>query len=134
MNHLLNTKSNKHILHMIAYTAIVCIVILAIISIYITLDRINILENNVETYKELLLDKQLEHSIEILALKDNQEEQSILDASFNKRIEANHTSNNENLSRIVNNSIDIDNISYERFVIDIEEIWTEINYIKKVIK
>ena len=130
IKHILNTDSDKHIICMLLSVTFLSLIIILGIQI----DRIGNLEDNLDTYKNLFLQENHEQNLIIIDLQDLQEEQTILNTSFNGRIHSNFNGIQDNSDSILNNKIDIDQISREGLNTVIEEIIKDIERLERLIK
>ena len=125
--HLSNVDSDRHIRCML-----VSILFLSgVILLGIQLNRINGLSDDVESYKNLFLQEIHQQNLIIIDLQDLNDEQSVLNASFNKRIHNNFNHTNDNYADILENHMRIDEVSYEGLLIIIEEFEKDIELLKR---
>jgi len=119
---LLDTECTTHIASMLLAITITAVSVL----LFIQFDKMNNLQQDAETYKNLFLAENHNQRTIILDLEDLAEEQEILNASLNARIHSNFDYINENYSIILENKVDIDSVSYEGINERLKEIEADI--------
>ena len=92
------------------------------------------LQNDIESYKQITIknDKMMNKRIEVLEMALNN--QFIINEQLKLQAQENLDGVNYNTSRVVRNAADIDTTSHESCETHRDDIWDELNYLRKMVK
>ena len=131
LNNIINEPATSplHIISMLKALAFITAVLLIIIN----MSEIVKLQENVETYKNLLLEEIHDQNLIIINLQDYVDEQEVLNHSFNNRIHDNFLYINKNSGLIIDNTINIDEVSYKGIMTYIDELIEDVERLEKAV-